>query len=564
MTNDDKNAGTRPAGKQADLDKRIAQIEQTLTGVQRAQTEKFDQLDKVRAGEAKQISELGEAIKAGTEARERADKEAKKTSDANSKKLQTLEESHAAMAQAIADMAAAQAGQGEAAALRDQVIEQLVSAYAASQQRQAEMEQQSIQHTAALTAMHGLLEILIQDINTGHTSLSDAVSAGISKLSGVVNGHTAIVEAVSGKIDTQAGVNNARFSALDQGVSGLGGQLSQVGEDGRKTRASVAIMGRNISRILQVVNLIQREVEGLGDFMVKTSAALETVATKRWTLRLQKALKNDILREIKKLPDSLRHSVADILKAANQIKVEAENFAAANAHQLTRLQGEVQSLISYFSGEGNGVIKLLRDHTMAFETGIQTALGRAEINADSRMELIYQETERRVNRLVSSLKEGDFGSLMESFKSTHDKVVLVMEQLDKAFQELKEFEDNSKSEIRAQVDIVRTGVLTLGGEVHNMRKDVAGTASSVTATREYLGDLYEDAKRYRTALDDIQVAVRKILNSDADGRHEFFNVLLEKLAGLVGQEVKIHNQALVDEIGISRVMNEIQASDNEE
>ncbi|MDG9918198.1 cell envelope integrity protein TolA [Pseudomonas juntendi] len=567
MTNRKENAGTEPAGKQAALDRRIADFEQALKSLDVDQTRRFNELEKAREEESKQISELGKAIKADAEARERADKEAQKTAEANAQDLKSMGEAQAEMAKAIAKLADAQEKDHSSAAIRDQVIEQLVNAYQSSQKRQADAEQQSAKHTEALVAMHGFLQLLIQDTNAGYTSLSDAVSGGLSELAGVVKSQTSTIQMLEKGVE-----------GVVTGIRGVDEKLVVVAEDGRKTRQSVALVGRNVSRILRVVTLIQQEVEGLNAFMVATASALDAVAKTDWVFDLNKSMridlakeirgeikssKSEILKEINDLPVALRRSTAEILKSANYIKVEAQNFAAANASSLTQLQGEVQSLITYFSGEGAGVIKLLRDHTTSFETGIRTALGQAELNADNRMALVFDETQRRVDRLVKTLNEGDFGSLMSSLAATHGNVLRNMEQMDKAFQELKDFEDNSKAVIQEQVELVRTGVLSLSGEVHNMRQDTAGTATSVSKTREYLNDLCEDTKRYRGSIEDIQSAVQKILSSDAQGRHEFFNVLLEKLGDLVGENVYTRVKPLFEETALSLVIND-QTSNNEE
>lgn len=533
MANDTKKPGAEPGGSQARLDEALSRLD----GVQNA-------VQGLSANLAQSSDQTSESLGQITQSVDGLRSSVEQTSS----ELQVAAAAQSKLAKAIAQrdqlIEARLDKQDATIQLLADALTKLVASSegsAAKAEKAAEATKQAIK----------LLDILAQEQRTAgthHQTLAEAVAeanAAIAADREQLNSTVAVID-----------------SKLDTGLGQLIELRSQTGEIAETTTR----IDQNVSRILALMDVVIQGIEASQVYLAEVQYSVRRIEkgmlTTKMFFEVNKAMRNDLVSAMNKLPDELRRSTKDILQSAARIKHEAETNAASNAAQLALLKAQIEQMVNYYQTEGQGVIELLKEASVQFNTRLSNQIGKANLLLDQEVENYLAGTMKKLDGFSDQLKASDFQKFLTDLGENQRRAMELADKISAAITELDVAQKEVKEEIRDQVDLIKTSTKSLGSEVLTARTDIKAVSQGLTAVREYLVETNSNVLSYLDSARDAFAIAQKMVAADENGKLALYKDLFNNLVAMVVAGVSENQKGLFEQFGMELLTRDLNESND--
>lgn len=576
MTNDSKKPGAEPGESQARLDeahRRLDEQEKALESLSAktsknssALSEELQHLASDAEETAKALSEQANLIKEqGTQIDEvKGDLDSKgEAIEALVETSKTLVDSHQNLTKSVGMLTKYVEGQ-------DQTIALLMKSHQSAIAGQAKTDATISELMGVIQAGHGLIEILVSEMKANGIAFSGLGDKTVSLEQAVRLG----LEGVSGELIK----SQAAHDYNTRQINGLRTSNVRIAKVVGQTQVDVAAIRKDVSRILQVAEIIANGIEAAQVYLAELQFSLKSVEKSMLTtetfFEINDALKDDLIKAmgkaVRELPDELRQAVKEIVREAAVLKQDVQAFADTNKSQLSLLQSEVAGLITFMSNEGRANVDLLKSAAKQFNTELSTKVGQAQVLMDENVATFVETWELKMNRMAKMLKEGDFYKLVEELHTLHGRSETLTQEVSATIAAMGKEREGLKAEITSVHENTQISVKQLYGEVHNARNDMVkittGLSTALTnleTTEDGIKAIGKSAVDMAGKLKEVDSVVSSILNTEAKGRDAFVNGVVQNLRTLIAADVEALNEGLAERFAISRVIDDIDSNSDE-
>lgn len=548
MANDNKKPGVEPGKSQAKLDeafRRLGGIEAAIEGLTAKTSQDSDQQSEALGQLSKSVAGIAEKLAAvdGFQASvERIGQDVQASASSQS-------ELTAAIARRFEQIDQRMDRQDANIKLMFDVLTKLATSDESAAAKAGKLAEST---TAALD----LLNILADEQRTAGSAYQ-TLSAAVAQ----ANSENAADRAVIGQV-----VNNVddKLKSIGEGVTTTIGQVVKLRRKTNHIGISTTRIDRNVSRILALMDVVIQGIEASQVYLAEVQYSVRTVEkgmlTAKMFFKVNKAMRDDLISAMNKLPDELKRSTKDILQAAARIKHEAETYAEGNKSQLGLLKAQVEQLIKYYSVEGQGVIDLLRESATQFNTNLSNEIGKAKLLLDREIEMFLEGSRKKLDGFADQLKASDFHKVLEGLGAAYTNAQNLTKEISKAIAELDTAREKVNAEITAKVDQIKSTTKLLADDIRNARTDATAASNSYSTIRDYLVETNGNLLAYMERAKDAHGIAQRMVEVDRNGQLAFYQDLFEMLTTKVVAGVEKTNNGYFEQIGLGILTQDLDSS----